>query len=42
MRESQLRLMGGRIRTLLGVLYILGLVRNLIYVNKTSDAVVRT
>jgi hypothetical protein len=34
--------MDGRIRTLLGVLHILGLARNLIYVSKMDDVGVKT
>jgi hypothetical protein len=37
-----LKLMNGRIRTLLGVLYIPGLARNLISVRKMDDAGVKT
>jgi hypothetical protein len=37
-----LRLIDGRIRTLSGVLYILGLAINLIYVSKMDDARVKT
>ena len=37
-----MRLIDGRIRTLLGVLHILGLARNLIYVSKMDDAGVKT
>jgi hypothetical protein len=33
--------MDGRIRTLIGVFHILGLVRNLIFVSKLKDAVVK-
>jgi hypothetical protein len=33
--------MNGRIRTLLGVLHILGLVKNLIFVSKMDDAGVK-
>jgi hypothetical protein len=38
----KLRLIDGRIRTLLGVLHILGLARNLIFVSKVDDAGVKT
>ena len=38
----KLRLIDGRIRTLPGVLHILGLARNLIYVSKMDDAEVKT
>jgi hypothetical protein len=37
-----LRLIDGRIRTLLGVIHIPGLARNLIYVRKMDDVVVKT
>jgi hypothetical protein len=40
--KSKLRLIDGRIRTLIGVLHILYLARNLIYVIKMDDAGVKT
>ena len=36
-----MKLQGGRVRTLLGVLHIPALARNLIYVSKLDDAVVK-
>jgi hypothetical protein len=42
MRKIKLKLMDGRIRTLPGVLHILGLARNLIFVRKMDDARVKT
>jgi hypothetical protein len=40
--KVKLRLIDGRIITLLGVLHILGLARNLIYVSKMNDVGVKT
>jgi hypothetical protein len=40
--KVKLRLIDGRFRTLSGVLYILGLARNLIYVRKMDDGGVKT
>jgi hypothetical protein len=40
--KFKLRLIDGRIRTLLGVLHILGLARNLIFVSKMDDVGVKT
>ena len=39
--KVKLKLMNGRTRTLLGVLYIPGLARNLIFVRKMDDARVK-
>ena len=39
--KVKLKLQGGRVRTLLGVLHIPALARNLIYVSKLDDAVVK-
>lgn len=41
-RKFKMKLQGGRIRTLLGVLHILALARNLISVIKMDDAGVKT
>jgi hypothetical protein len=40
--KVKLKLMGGRIRTLFGVLHIPTLAKNLIYVRKMDDADVKT
>ena len=40
--KVKLKLQGGRVRTLLGVLHILALARNLIFVSKLDDAGVKT
>eukprot|EP00253_Pinus_taeda_P022210 PITA_22210 len=40
--KVKLKLQGGRVRTLLGVLHIPALARNLIFVNKLDDAGVKT
>lgn len=40
--KVKLKLQGGRVRTLSGVLHILALARNLIYVSKLDDAGVKT
>eukprot|EP00253_Pinus_taeda_P034022 PITA_34022 len=40
--KVKLKLQGGRVRTLSGVLHTLALARNLIYVSKLDDAVVKT
>ena len=40
-RKVKLQLQGQRVRTLLGVLHILALARNLIYVSKLDDAGVK-